>query len=417
MIETAMTPTGPYPDETRGRSSLFAPLRSPADLLGSSASWRGLAYLISTLVIGWVLFFLYIVIVLIPFAPAWSFLIAKLERKRVMLMKLPAIADPHPPISGTLAARAGHRLGEASTWREVAYGLVLAAFGPMISFAVMIYGTVVGAMLMAPWITQNEPIQIFGWSVENRLGGLVLCALGVVFGAVGVYLAYAVSAVCAALAQGMLSPREDELRRLVTQLQTSRGVLVNSFEGERRRIERDLHDGPQQDLVSLSMQLGMLQQSVDDEGVRGEVAQAQAQVERALAGLRDTVRGVHPQVLDDAGVEAACAELGGPLRVDVVAGEGWQSGRRLPVDVERAMYYTASEAVTNAIKHAGAGSVRIVFTAEPPAMTVTDDGPGGADVAAGTGLAGLVERAESLGATLTVLSPAGGPTTLHWSMP
>lgn len=135
-----------------------------------------------------------------------------------------------------------------------------------------------------------------------------------------------------------------------------------------------------------------------------------------MAGLRDTVRGVHPQVLDDAGVEAACAELGGPLRVEVTAGPGWQAGRRLPADVEQAMYYTASEAVTNAIKHGGASAVSIVFTAEPPAMTIMDDGVGGADVAAGTGLAGLVERAESIGATLTVLSPVGGPTTLHWSL-
>ncbi|WP_343929262.1 sensor histidine kinase [Tsukamurella strandjordii] len=417
MIETAMTPTGPYPPETPRRSALFAPLRTPSELLGSSASWRGLAYLICSLAIGWVLFLLYVVIVLLPLAPVWSYYTAKLERWRVTLMQAAPIADPHPPLDGSVTARAGHRLGEAATWREVVYGLILAAFGPLISLGVMVYGALVGGLILAPWLAETEQYNVFGWTIDNQLSALALCAVGIALGAVGVYVAYAVSAVNVALAQALLSPREEELRRLVARLQASRGVLVNSFEGERRRIERDLHDGPQQDLVSLSMQLGMLQQSVEDEAVRGEVAQAQARLERAMAGLRDTVRGVHPQVLDDAGVEAACAELGGPLRVEVIAGEGWPQGRRLPTEVERAMYYTASEAVTNAIKHGGATAVRIVFTGEPPAMTVTDDGSGGADVAAGTGLAGLVERAESMGATLTVLSPVGGPTTLHWSLP
>ncbi|TWS19246.1 sensor histidine kinase [Tsukamurella asaccharolytica] len=400
------------------RGALAAPLRDPMRFFATSAPWRGLAYFAGSMIVGWVLFVLYVVVVLLPFAPAWSFALAKLERLRVTWLGDPAIGDPHPPVTGSLTARAGARLGERATWREVAYSLLLAVLTLIVFLGAVIVWAVGGGLMLAPIF--SDDVNVLGTAVDGVVGRAVWGAIGAVICAAALYITYAASVAQAATARLLLGPTEEELRRRVTSLEASRGVLVNSFEGERRRIERNLHDGPQQDLASLSLQLGELQQSLPetaDESLHGQVAEAQLRLERAMAGLRDTVRGVHPPVLDDAGVEAACAELGGAIRVDVTAGEGWTPGRRLPADIEQAMCYTASEAVTNAIKHGGASRVHITFAAGVlgVSMTVMDDGVGGADPAGGTGLAGLIERAEAIGATLTVLSPPGGPTTLYWA--
>lgn len=410
--------SSPVPRESE-RGALAAPLREPLRFLTTSAPWRGMAYFAVSMVLGWAVFLLYVVVVLLPLAPVWSFGLAKLERLRVTWLGAPAIGDPHPRVTGGLSTRAGARLGERATWREVAYSLLIAVLTPLV-FIAAATGWVVGlGLVFAPFVTDD--VNVLGAPVAGVVRQGFWGAVGAVLCALGLYLTYAVSVVQAATARLLLGPTEEELARRVTTLEASRGVLVHSFEGERRRIERNLHDGPQQDLASLSLQLGELQQSLredsSDEALGEQVAQAQARLERAMAGLRDTVRGVHPPVLDDAGVEAACAELGGAIRVDVVAGEGWEPGRRLPAEVEQAMYYTASEAVTNAIKHGGADHVWITFAAGVlgVSMTVMDDGAGGADPARGTGLAGLVERAEAIGATLTVLSPPGGPTTLYWA--
>ncbi|WP_245549781.1 sensor histidine kinase [Gordonia effusa] len=395
---------------------------TPRRFLTSSDPWRGLAYVAVTVVAGWLLFFAYVVIILLPLAPAWSYLLGKIERQRVALLRVPPIGDPHRPLTGSVTERAGARLGEAATWREVAYSVVLAAFAPIASLGLIIYGAFFGALLFSPFIARSgEPINMGPWVVDSVAESLLLVLIAIPIGVVGLYLCGAVSAAFASLASGLLGPREEELAALVSSLQSSRGVLVTSFEGERRRIERDLHDGPQQDLVGASMQLGELAQATDDTQVRADIEAAQTRVERALSGLRDTVRGVYPQVLDDFGIEAACAELGGPIAVRILPKAGWPSGRRLPADVERGMYYTASEAVTNAGKHGRASTVIIEFDTaaselgEEITMIVTDDGVGGADVERGTGLAGLMERADALGATLTLASPDGGPTVLRWA--
>ncbi|WP_019202501.1 sensor domain-containing protein [Tsukamurella sp. 1534] len=415
MIDTVQPPVRQAPPEP-----LQNPLRDPARFLSGWAPWRAFGYLAVSMLLGWAVFFLYIVVVLLPFAPVWSYGLAKIERVRVAWMGVPEIGDPHPPLTGDLSTRAGARLGERATWREVAYSLILAVVSPVVFVGAALGWTIGAGLLFGPLVSLSVGSRIDA-PADSVLTNLAHMALGAVICVIGLYITYGVSVVQVGLARLLLGPTEEELQSRVSALETSRGVLVHSFEDERRRIERNLHDGPQQDLASLSLQLGELQQTLAanpaDDTLGAQVTEAQARLERAMAGLRDTVRGVHPQVLDDMGIEAACAELGGgPLRVDVVAGEGWVPGWRLPVDVERAMYYTASEAVTNAIKHGGASQVSITFTAEPPAMTVMDDGAGGADPGAGTGLAGLIERAESIGATLTVLSPAGGPTTLHWRM-
>ncbi|WAC54277.1 sensor histidine kinase [Gordonia sp. SL306] len=405
-------PTGPT-------TSPWSVLRqNPFRFLRSSAPWRGLAYLAVSLVFGWICFCLYVVIVLIPFAPGWSYYLAMVERQRVRLLGVVPIANPHPTLYRIgFAARAGERLGEAATWRETGYSLILAAFAPLMSLGLMVYFGAAGMLLLAPAIAPGEEFQLGGWVIDSSAEAWTLTVIAVPVLVLGVYLCACAAAGLASLCRGLLGPREEELTAQVADLRASRGILVDSFEGERRKIERDLHDGPQRDLVGVSMQLGELQLATDDDSVRSLAADAQARVEQALAGLRDTVRGVHPRVLDDHGVPAACVELGGPMPVRVAIGDGWEHGTRLPVDVERAMYYTASEAVTNAVKHSSATGVTITFSrsADTDTMEIVDDGVGGADSGAGTGLAGLAERASAVGASLEVASPTGGPTRLLWS--
>ncbi|MCF8588168.1 sensor histidine kinase [Gordonia liuliyuniae] len=403
---------------TATRSPWRALGRSPLRYLTSSDPWRGVAYTLTTLVLGCLMFLAYVVIVLLPFAPAWSNLLGKIDRQRVRLLGVPAIGDPHTPVDGNVPTRMGVRLGEPATWREVVYSLFLAIYAPLVGIGLSIVAFAVGVFAFAPVIArQGEVINLWSWTVESvgESWSMVPIALPLII--IGLYLSGVAAAITASIATWLLGPREEELAAQVAALESSRGVLVGSFEAERQRIERDLHDGPQQDLVGAAMQLGELAQTSDDPTLRTEVEAAQARVERALSGLRETVRGVNPKVLEDFGLEAACAELGDPISVRVLPSAGWSPGRRLPAPFERAMYYTASESVTNAVKHGRASSVTIELSdvLGVVSMVVTDDGVGGADPSRGSGLAGLVERAHSLGATLTVTSPRGGPTVLRWT--
>ena len=201
-------------------------------------------------------------------------------------------------------------------------------------------------------------------------------------------------------------------------LEASRSGAVDVQESELRRIERDLHDGAQARLVALGMSLGMAEQRVgtDPEAVRGLIAEARIGAAEALAELRDLARGIHPPVLTDRGLEAALAALvaRSPLAVSLTV----NVPQRPPSAVETAAYFTVAEALANAIKHAHAHhvDVRIKRTDNHLIVEVVDDGEGGAD-AAGRGLTGLRQRAESFDGTLRVDSPEGGPTTVRAVLP
>ncbi|WP_420040188.1 sensor histidine kinase [Gordonia sp. MP11Mi] len=413
-----MTDAGPHPS-VRSRQSPWQLLQgSPLRYLTSSDPWRAVAYTAMTLVLGCLLFVGYIVIVLLPLAPAWSNLLGKVDRQRIRLLRLPEITDPHTLAVGNLPTRMGVRLGEAATWREVVYSLVLAVFAPLAGVGFMMGGAFVVVFAFAPALAgHGETINLGPWAVDSAGEAWWMVPIALPIVVLGLYLCGVAAAITASIAIWLLGPREEELAAKIEALQSSRGVLVGSFEAERQRIERDLHDGPQQDLVGAAMQLGELAQTNGDPDIRSDVEAAQARVERALASLRATVRGVHPKVLGDFGLEAACAELGDPIVVRVVPSVGWVPGRRLATDIERALYYTASEAVTNAVKHGRASTVTIELSdvVGVVTMVVTDDGVGGADPALGSGLAGLIERANALGAVLAVDSPRGGPTVLRWT--
>jgi signal transduction histidine kinase len=212
---------------------------------------------------------------------------------------------------------------------------------------------------------------------------------------------------------------KDELGARVTQLESSRAAAVDSAEAERRRIERDLHDGAQQRLVSLAMGLGAARRRLDDDPEVGRqmVAEAHEDAKAALREIRDLVRGIHPVILEDRGLDAALSAVVArspvPVALEVDVAE------RPPATVESTAYFVVSEALTNVARHAGAtrASVAIVRAGDRLVVEVHDDGCGGADPATGTGLAGLRNRVTGLGGTMHVVSPDGGPTTLLVELP
>jgi signal transduction histidine kinase len=205
-----------------------------------------------------------------------------------------------------------------------------------------------------------------------------------------------------------------QVRAQLEEVRASRARIVDAADAERRRVERDLHDGAQQRLVALAMRLQLARDVSSD--ARSLIDEATTELQAAIGEVRDLARGIHPPILSEAGLMAALETLAERSPVPVRL-EG--SDRRYPPSVEATAFYVASEALTNAIRHAGAAEVSIGVTSEGHVMAVTiaDDGRGGADPAAGSGLRGLLDRVAALGGRLTVTSPQGGGTIVTAELP
>jgi signal transduction histidine kinase len=207
-----------------------------------------------------------------------------------------------------------------------------------------------------------------------------------------------------------------DVRSQLAEVRASRARIVAATDAERRRIERNLHDGAQQRLVTLSLTLG-LAASRADAADADVLARAQDELEEAIVELRDLARGIHPTLLREQGLEAAVEALARrtPLPVTVAG----SVGGRLPDAVELAAYFVVSEGLTNVFKHASASHAAVRMSRGPDtlAVAVTDDGTGGAHAAADSGLAGLRDRLEALDATLVVESEPGRGTILKAEFP
>ena len=229
-----------------------------------------------------------------------------------------------------------------------------------------------------------------------------------------------VRSVCAAASLALENERlQAELRARLVELQASRARLVGATDAERRRIERDLHDGTQQRLVSIAMSLGLLETKLPAQAtaVQPLVRETREALALALEELRELTHGINPPLLTERGLPAALEELcrraGLPTHLDVAV------DRRLPDEIESAAYFMASEALTNAAKHSHGREVRVSASYEGHSLTVevADDGIGGATPAGGSGLRGLADRVEALGGRFTVSSPPGRGTTLRAEIP
>jgi signal transduction histidine kinase len=216
-----------------------------------------------------------------------------------------------------------------------------------------------------------------------------------------------------------LAERQRQVERLAADLTASRRRIVAAGDETRRRIERNLHDGVQQRLVTLSLRLGGVRDRVPDglPAIRDDLDQLTDVVAETLDELRDLARGVHPAILVEAGLGSALRGLAQrsalPVRLHVHA-DG-----RLPAESEATAYYVVSEAFANAVKHASASAVDIRVEAAEGTLTVqvSDDGVGGADISRGSGLTGIRDRVEAVGGTLAVHSPVGSGTVLTARLP
>jgi signal transduction histidine kinase len=205
-----------------------------------------------------------------------------------------------------------------------------------------------------------------------------------------------------------------QVRAQLEEVRASRARIVDAADAERRRVERDLHDGAQQRLVALAMRLDLARQSNDASAAL--LDDATAELRAAVAEVRDLARGLHPPILTEAGLgpalEALAERASVPVTIDAPE-------RRYPAAVESAAYFVVAEALTNVARYASATAVRVEVRPEGDRLSVSirDDGQGGADAARGTGLSGLADRIAALGGRLEVDSPAGGGTTVSADLP
>ncbi|MFD9481323.1 MULTISPECIES: sensor histidine kinase [Streptomyces] len=243
------------------------------------------------------------------------------------------------------------------------------------------------------------------------------------------YLVRLMANVDRAMVRGLLSP-SDDLERRIAELESDRGVVVDTAAADLRRIERDLHDGAQARLVALAMGLGLAKEKLleDPEGAAAMVDEAHGEVKLALQELRDLARGIHPAVLTDRGLDAALSSVAArcvvPVKVAVdLPGDppGARSGTRPAEAIEGIAYFVVSELLQNVSKHAGPGArgatVEVWRAGARLMIRVSDDGRGGASPSGGSGLAGLAERLGAVDGVLVVDSPVGVGTVVTAELP
>jgi signal transduction histidine kinase len=253
--------------------------------------------------------------------------------------------------------------------------------------------------------------------LDNPFEIAVTAAVGLLFTLATPWIVRALTTVDRVMVHGLLGP--SKLASRVVELESDRGVVVDTAAADLRRIERDLHDGAQARLVNLAMDLGLAKEKLreDPREAARMVDEAHGEVKTALQELRDLARGIHPAVLTDRGLDAALSSVASrctvPVRVEVDLAE-----RPAPA-IEGIAYFTVSELLQNVSKHSGArgASVEVWRAGDRLMVQVVDDGTGGADAAGGSGLAGLAGRLDAVDGILVVDSPAGGPTRVTAELP
>jgi signal transduction histidine kinase len=304
------------------------------------------------------------------------------------------------------------RLVDPERWRQVGFIAAYAIVAPVLL-----------ALGLAPWVVLVG--LVVGYASAPGSIDLLGLVAAVGFAGAAPRITIGVAGVARSFVAWFLGPDETaELQGRVDELAGQRTLILDAVAAERRRIERDLHDGVQQQLVALGIDIGRAKGRLgDDPGTAGELLDdALAKVRRAIGELRVIGRGLHPAVLEDRGLDAAVSAVvaDAPIPITVETAPDLD----VPDDVAATAYYVVSEAVANVLKHARArtASIRILETTDASGsralqVAVHDDGRGGADPAGGTGLAGIRARVEGIDGSLRVDSPPGGPTTLVAMLP
>ena len=357
-----------------------------------------------------------------------SRLVARLERWRVTLgSRERLLAHLYRPLRGGVLAILRAEFADESRWRDLLY------VGVNFPLAVIELVVVLAAWALPLWFL-TSPVWYDaggGGSLPDFLGviaghDLVVVVFRALVGVALLPVAASLSQLVLALHRGLVgglicTSESRELRRQVETLKESRSAIIDVEASELHRIERDLHDGAQQRLVMLTLDLGLASERIDTDpaGARQLVLEGQEQAREALAELRSLVRGIAPSILIDRGLVAALGSIAGRGPVPTSVRSELPPGERLPAAVERAAYFVVAEALANVAKHSGARSCEVRCRREGPRLVVEvrDDGAGGASVVPGGGLAGLAGRVEGVDGSLTVSSPIGGPTLVRAELP
>ncbi|MFI2647672.1 histidine kinase [Micromonospora fulviviridis] len=343
-------------------------------------------------------------------APLASAPLAVVERWRLGVVDGRPL--PGPRVRGLAA-----RYTTAAAWREVAYaawlgGVVPLAYGMFALLALLDVTLVAG-----PWLAGGTERIVLVWTTVDTPRAAVPYAVAGVLAAPGLgYLAGLLVAVQAAVARWLLAAPPDGTA--LREVARSRARLVGAYEAERRRIERDVHDGAQPRLTSLTLQLGLARLDVpEDSPAAKPLAVAHEQAKELMVTLRRIVQGIRPQQLTELGLAGAVRELAAQAAVPVTVRA--DLARPVPELVETTAWYVVSEALGNVARHAGASGAEVRLTRSDRRLVVevADDGRGGADPSRGTGLTGLADRVAAVDGRLLLASPPGGPTLVRVELP
>ncbi|AKJ11463.1 histidine kinase [Streptomyces incarnatus] len=352
-------------------------------LLNLPVTVFGFVYALTALSVGGSLTITVVGLPLLALGLLGSRQLGKLERARARRLLGVRVEEPTPlPLArtGGLAQRLWMALKDPVAWRTLLYDLIRLPWG------VLTFCTVLTSLFVL-------------WPVLP-------------------YLARGLANVDRFMVRGLLSP-SDELERRIAELESDRGVVVDTAAADLRRIERDLHDGAQARLVNLAMGLGLAKEKLleDPDSAAAMVEEAHGEVKLALQELRDLARGIHPAVLTDRGLDAALSSVASrctvPVKVTVDLPD-----RPAPA-IEGIAYFTVSELLQNVSKHSRArsASVDVWRTEDRLFMQVRDDGRGGARLDGGTGMRGLAERLGAVDGLFVLDSPPGGPTVVTAELP
>ncbi|WP_433538004.1 histidine kinase [Micromonospora sp. CA-249363] len=410
------------------------------DWLISAWPWRALAYLVTTVPVAGVLTVGLLVIgapllaaanalrqhgrppeiplmlflavgslTLVALAPLASVPVAAVERWRIGLVDgRPLPASPWP---GLVA-----RYRSAASWREVAYLFWLGGAVPVAYWTFLVLVLLDLGMVTSPWLAGAADPVVIWRPIESTGQAVPYAIVGVLLIPVLCYAAGLLAAAQAAVARWALASPVDAAA--LREVARSRTRLVGAYEAERRRIERDLHDGAQPRLTSLTLQLGLARLDVpEDSPAARPLAVAHDQARGLMAMLRQLVHGIRPQSLTDLGLAGAVREVADASPVPVAVHADVDGD--LPEIVETTAYFVVSEALGNVARHSGAtrAEVRLTRAGGDLVVEVSDDGHGGADPARGTGLTGLADRVAAADGRLLLASPPGGPTLVRVELP
>jgi signal transduction histidine kinase len=429
---------GPLAIARRARNPIRAFLLSPihpatwhanaAIGLGFLVGVFGFAALVSVASAGFATIVAGVGVLFIVMGIEGSRLVARVERRRVLFAdRKPLVAHPYRPLRGSLLDLVRAEFTDESRWRDVLYVVVNFPLA-ILEFTVVVslwglalwllsmplwYDAVPGAALPSflDWLSGRSTIE----AVVRPLAGAVLLP-------VAASVSQLVMTLHRAVVTGLLCASESrQLRQEVQTLKDSRSAVLDVEASELRRIERDLHDGAQQRLVMLTIDLGLASERIDSdpEAAKRLVLEGQEQARQALAELRDLVRGIAPAILLDRGLVPALGSIAARGPVPTTVQSGLDPAVRLPPAVERAAYFVVAEALANVAKHSRARRCEVRCRREAARLVVEvwDDGVGGANVGPGGGLAGLAGRVAGVDGTFDVTSPTGGGTLVRATFP